>query len=309
MIASVIVPAHDAEATLPRTLAALATQQVDGEFEVIVVDDGSRDATGEVARRMGARVIRHDTPVGPGRSRDRGAAAAAADVLAFVDADCAPLPGWLAAGLQALDGRGLVQGRVEPRPDVHRGPFDRTLWVTRASGLFESANLFVRRDVFDRLSGFGDGLLPLAGAHFGEDVMFGWQARRAGVATGFADEALVHHEVFPRDTAEFVREGRRTGLFAALVREVPELRDTFLYRRYFLSRRSAAFALLAGGLGAAAIARRPWVAGLAALPYAKVAFGDARAMGPRVAAVRSVRDTVGFLSAAAGSAAARRLVL
>ena len=41
--ASVIVPARDAAATLPRTLAALAHQTVDDAYEVIVVDDGSQD--------------------------------------------------------------------------------------------------------------------------------------------------------------------------------------------------------------------------------------------------------------------------
>ena len=47
---SVIVPARDAAATLPATLAGLASQRVDGGAEVVVVDDGSRDGTGALAR-------------------------------------------------------------------------------------------------------------------------------------------------------------------------------------------------------------------------------------------------------------------
>lgn len=307
MLASVIVPAHDAAATLPRTLSGLAAQQVDGEFETIVVDDGSRDATARIADEYRARVIRHERPVGPGASRNRGAASARAAVLVFVDADCAPTPGWLAAGLRALEGAGLVQGRVEPRPDVPLGPYDRTLWVTRPWGLFESANLFVRRDVFERLGGFGDGLLALAGAHFGEDVIFGWSARREGIATAFCDEALVHHEVFPRTAADFLRERRRTGLFAALVREVPELRESFLHRRFFLTPRSAAFALAVAGGGIAWATRRP-LAALAAAPYARLAADDLRE-GPELALVHAAADAVGLASAVRGSAAARRVVL
>ncbi len=38
-----------------------------------------------------------------------------------------------------------------PRPEAAPGPFDRTLWVTGAWGLFESANLFVRRETFERV--------------------------------------------------------------------------------------------------------------------------------------------------------------
>lgn len=305
MLASVIVPAHDAAATLPRTLAGLAAQEVEREFEVIVVDDGSSDATGELAREAGARVLRHDEPIGPGASRNAGAATARGAALVFTDSDCAPTPGWLAAGLRALDAAGLVQGRVVPRSDVPVGPYDKTLWVTRAVGLFESANLFVRRDVFEQLGGFDDGLLQLAGAHFGEDVIFGWRARRAGVGTGFCEEAVVHHEVFPRSAADFVRERGRRALFAHLTRQVPELRETFLYRRFFLSRRSAAFALAAAG----AATRRPAIAALAALPYARLTVDDLRAGGPGLALARGAADAVGLASSVRGSIAARCLVL
>ena len=308
MLASVIVPAHDAAATLPRTLAGLAAQEVDGEFEVIVVDDGSSDHTAALAEDAGARVVRHDRPLGPGASRNAGVAAASAAALAFTDADCAPTPAWLAAGVRALDGAGLVQGRVEPRPDVPVGPYDKTLWVTHAWGLFESANLFVRREVFDAVGGFDDGLLELAGAHFGEDVVFGWRARRAGVRTAFCDEAMVHHEGFPRSAAEFVRERRRNALFAALVREVPELRDAFLYRRWFLSERSALFAVAAAGAGVALLTRRPPIA-LAALPYARLVRRELRGYGHRTALARAAADAVGFVASVRGSARARRLVL
>lgn len=305
MLASVIVPAHNAAGTLPRTLAGLAAQDLDGDFEVIVVDDGSSDGTGAIAERAGVRVLHNREPVGPGASRNRGAAEARGDVLAFTDADCAPTPGWLAAGLRATGTAGLVQGRVEPRPDVPVGPYDKTLWVTRPWGLFESANLFVRRDVFEQLGGFDDGLLRITGAHFGEDVIFGWRARRAGVETTFCDEALVHHEVFPRSAAEFVRERRRNALFAHLVREVPELRDDFLYKRFFLNRRSAAFALVAAG----AATRRPALAALAATPYARLVAADVRGAGPKVTLVRAAADAVGFVASLRGSSAARGLVL
>ena len=308
MLASVIVPAHDAAATLPQTLAGLAAQELDGEFEVVVVDDGSNDATPEIAEQAGVVVIRHERPVGPGASRNRGVAAATGRALAFTDADCTPAPGWLCAGVGALDAAGVVQGRVEPSPEVPVGPFDRTLWVTRAWGLFESANLFVRRDVFERLGGFDDGLLQVAGAHFGEDVIFGWRARRAGVPTGFCDDALVHHAVFPRGAGEFIREHRRNALFALLVREVPELREHFFYRRWFLSPRSAAFALAAAGAFAAAAVRRPALCATA-VPYGRLVADDLRRAGGRVALARGAADAVGLAALLRGSVAARRLLL
>src|SRR5207244_706930 len=70
-------------------------------------------------------------------------------VLASPDAASLPAPGGLEAGLAAIDGGAqLVQGRVGPPPGVERGPWDRFISVEREYGLYETANLFVSRDVF-----------------------------------------------------------------------------------------------------------------------------------------------------------------
>src|SRR5207245_2648461 len=152
--------------------------------------------------------------------------------------------GWLSAGHHALEEADLVQGKVAPDPAGWVGPFDRTLSVDHATGLFESANLFVRRGLFDRLGGFSAGLehgrsgRGRSGAPFGEDVLFGWRACRAGARTCFCDRALAYHEVRSRGPAEFVAERMRLAMFPALAVSVPELRESFFYRRVFLSRRS-----------------------------------------------------------------------
>ncbi|MBI2467114.1 MAG: glycosyltransferase family 2 protein [Candidatus Rokubacteria bacterium] len=92
-LASVVIPAYDAEATLPACLAALARQSLAPErFEVIVVDDGSTDATAQVAERAGVRVVRLPANAGPAAARNRGAQAARGEVLVFTDADCEPTP-------------------------------------------------------------------------------------------------------------------------------------------------------------------------------------------------------------------------
>src|SRR5689334_12401466 len=103
---SVIVPARDAAATLDGTLRALAAQDLDDDFEVLVVDDGSTDATAAIAEGFGppVRLLRMTGSTGAGSVRNHGAAAARGHVLAFTDADCAPTPGWLRAGLRALEG-------------------------------------------------------------------------------------------------------------------------------------------------------------------------------------------------------------
>jgi glycosyltransferase involved in cell wall biosynthesis len=297
----VVIPARDAAATIGGTLAALVAQQPD---EVIVVDDGSRDATAAVAERspVVTRVVR-GAGAGPGAARNAGAALATGDVLAFLDADCVPQPGWLRAGVRALSEADLVQGRTTPPPDAPLGPFDRTLWVVAPWGLFETANLFVRRDLFERLGGFEPWLSPARGKELAEDVWFGWRAVRAGARTAFCDEALVHHAVFERGPREYVAERLRLRYFPAMAKRMPELRDTFFWRRVFLSPRSAAFDAAVAGLVLAAAARRPWPLALAA-PYVSLARHR-----PRAWPVDALADAAGLAALLAGSARARSLVL
>src|SRR4051812_17355391 len=113
MDASVVITAWNAAATLPRTLAALAAQELDpGSYEVIVVDNGSDDGSGAIARAApgSVRVVERAHGLA-GEARNEGAAAASGQVLAFTDADCYPSASWLASGLRALEaGADLVQG-------------------------------------------------------------------------------------------------------------------------------------------------------------------------------------------------------
>ena len=314
MSATVIVPARDARRTLPRTLTALAGQVIDNQFEVIVVDNGSRDDTAALAERseVVSRVIRRARGDGPGAARNAGAAASSGEVLAFLDADCWPAPGWLASGIAAVGDDDLVQGKVLPDPDAGLGPFDRTLSVVDVRGLFESANLFVGRELFERIGGFPSGLeasdrgLGGDGAPFGEDVIFGWRARRAGARTGFSERALVYHEVLPRGPGGFVAERTRLAMFPALALLVPELRSDFFYRRLFLSRRSASFDLAATGVALAFATRRPLPL-LAAAPYARLVLASAlrwgRSAAPQVACVEAIADAVGAAALVRGSVA------
>ena len=313
-LVSVIVPARDSAGTLPRVLDCLRAQETGFDFEVLVVDDGSRDATPGLAQAAGApfRLIGSE-PRRPGAAvaRNRGAGQAKGSLLAFCDSDCYPTPGWLAAGARALESAEIVQGMVLPEPRVAIGPFDRSLWITGEAGLWETANLFVTRELFDRVGGFQECLAAPGGRPIGEDVWFGWRAKRLGARSAFIADALTHHAVFAQRPREYVAERSRRRHFPELVKLMPELRDAFLYRGLFLDARSAAVdgALLAAV--AALALRRPWLLS-AALPYGWMAAGRARAHGraaPGVAAVDLAADLTGAWALLRGSVGARTVVL
>ena len=321
---SVVIPARNAAATLRRTLSALAAQ-THPSFEIVVVDDRSTDGTAEIAMasatvstvvRLGegvggvARVsvaANGDEPPGtsatvaterggPGAARNAGARVAAGPVLAFTDADCFPRPDWLERACVALEDAELVQGRVTPQGTP--GRYDRTVYVAALAGLFETANLVITRELFDRLGGFEPGWTPGGGKELGEDTWLGWRARRLGARVAFAHDAVVEHAVIRRGATGFIAERRRLSAFPAMVQRIPELRSALCWRRPFLTERTAAFDAAAAGLVAAALTgrRAPLVL---TVPYLR--------HRPRLAAVAA--DAVGASALLVGSAKARRLLL
>jgi GT2 family glycosyltransferase len=183
MSIAVIIPARNAERVLPRTLAALS-----GARDVVVVDNGSRDATAAVALAHGARVVHEARPSRPG-ARNAGARATSADRLVFLDADCVPDAGWLAAMDRALDEHALAGGRVIVAGDASAAERFDTLWRLRqestiAEGWSGSGNLAIRRALFDELGGFDERF-----RHAGEDVDL---CLRAG-QIAYAPDAVVRH--------------------------------------------------------------------------------------------------------------------
>jgi hypothetical protein len=308
----VIVAARDAARTLPRTLAALAGQIVAGGHEVVVVDDRSSDDTAAIARAAGLGPVIASPGAGPAAARNAGARLASAPLLAFTDADCFPAPGWLAAGIGGLARAELVQGAVVPDPTARLGPFDRSLWVTADRGVYQTANLFIARDLFARLGGFESWLGPAAGKELGEDVLLGWSARRAGASAIFVPGAVVHHAVAPRGAAAFVGERLRLRYFPPLVARIPELRREACCGRLFLTPRSAAFDLALAGLLAGLGRRRAWPL-LVGLPYLALSVREARPwgrrQGPRVAVVGVLADVAGAAALGLGSVRSRTPLL
>jgi glycosyltransferase involved in cell wall biosynthesis len=252
--------------------------------------------------------------IGPAAARNRGVERAGGRLLAFCDADVFPAPGWLPAGAEALKRLELVQGKVLPDPTAPLGPFDRTIWVTAAIGLWEAASLFVTRELFERLGGFEEWLRPRRGKALAEDVWFGHRAERAGARTGFCAEALAYHAVFPRGWRDYAAERSRLQYFPAMAARMPELRREFLYRRVFLNRRTARFDLALVGV-ALALARRSPLPLALAVPYSRAARTHARRalpLGPSpggVLAADLAADLVGLAALLSGTVGHRAPVL
>ena len=158
---SFIVPAHNEEHELPETLGAIrAAAEADGEpFEIIVVDDASRDSTAEIARSFGAHVV----PVNLRQIaavRNAGARAARGEILFFVDADTRISPRQIPAALDALE-RGCSGGSARVALDA-QVPLWARVFVRVFCALYFAANLgvgafiFTRRSTFEAVGGFDE---------------------------------------------------------------------------------------------------------------------------------------------------------
>jgi glycosyltransferase involved in cell wall biosynthesis len=193
---SVIVPVRDGAEDIRALLECLDRQTLARDrFEIVIGDDGSTDGgTDGIATADGHVHVAAGPPQNSYATRNRAVAASSGAVLAFCDADCRPEPEWLERGLAALEGTDIVAGRI--RFDVLE---PRTAWTLVDMdgskdhehqvrvGIAETANLFIRRDLFDKVGGL-DGSVPEYG-----DFEFVVRALAAGAELSYGHEAVVWH--------------------------------------------------------------------------------------------------------------------
>jgi glycosyltransferase involved in cell wall biosynthesis len=91
---AVVICSLNGAVGVDRCLRALARQTIRSRLEIVLVDDGSTDSTSDVGRRHGVRVIRHQVNQGLAAARNSGLSASSAPLVAFLDDDCEPEPGW-----------------------------------------------------------------------------------------------------------------------------------------------------------------------------------------------------------------------
>lgn len=162
---SVIVIAFNEERRIERCLKALAAQDYQQSYEVIVVDDGSTDNTALLAEGYQplVRVLRLGTNQGRGAARRHGVDASAARAIGFVDADIEVGPDWLRRCMESLPGRAAVGGIAVPDGDIAPlaritgatiRPVNGSMPITGNNVVFDGAVL--RRTGFDETARLGE---------------------------------------------------------------------------------------------------------------------------------------------------------
>jgi len=176
---SVVIPVYNGADTLGGCLDALYASDY-GDFEVIVVDDGSTDATPQVVSRYRCRMLTLPQNVGAAQAKNAGAQEATGEILFFTDADVhlrRETLSYVAEDLQNPEVDGVVGLLAESCPYMNFASLFKNGWMhftyrrqPRRVGLFFTSAAAIRRELFLRQGGFDS---RYAGASITEDIEFG----------------------------------------------------------------------------------------------------------------------------------------
>jgi cellulose synthase/poly-beta-1,6-N-acetylglucosamine synthase-like glycosyltransferase len=230
---SVVIPTYNAEKTIGPLLDSLLNLDYP-DYEVVVVNDGSRDGTKAIVQRYPVRLI--DQPnLGASAARDAGLRAATGEIIAYTDSDVAVTPKWLRRLVEPLQdpGIGATTGRTVflrnetctswvRSMDIERRNARRNEFTRVANG----PNSAFRTDVLHEVGGFDPHW------YHAEDTEVSYRVWQKGYRIRYVPEAVVHH-VPEDDWRDFLRKRYRDAkAFTRMLAKYPRtavLHDDFVH--------------------------------------------------------------------------------
>lgn len=208
---SIIIPVKNGGKTIKKCLDSLKNLNY-ANYELIVIDDNSSDATPEILRQYpplaGGRGWKIKTQgltsTGPSACRNLAIKQAKGEYLAFTDADCLVHPEWLnelLKGFEEEDVVGVGGDQQSPQDETDFGKlvqdFLKTVgfvadYVKKEKKKIETkhnptCNVMYKKEIFDKVGGFLEGLWP------GEDVELDYRIKKPGYKLIYNPEAIVYH--------------------------------------------------------------------------------------------------------------------
>jgi GT2 family glycosyltransferase len=209
---SVVIPAHNKVKVTYYALCALLLAHNTTSFEVILVDDGSTDATAEIEELVtGIRVIHNKKPLRFIKACNRGVSKARGHYVVLLNNDTEVTVGWLDALVDAFhrfdevgavggkllfpdgtlqDAGGIIWGSGNPwNYGSKQNPWDPRFCYTRQVDYLSGAALMTTKAIWDEVGGLSSYLEPM----YFEDTDFSFKVREAGYKTYFVPSSVIYH--------------------------------------------------------------------------------------------------------------------
>lgn len=229
---SIIVPVYNVENSIVELMRSLLGQEYPGKYEIIIVDNKSTDLTSQKLKSFNrVKVIKEYKIQSSYAARNRGLKNVGGRIIVFIDADCVAKKDWLKRGIGCLLKKksDLVAGQVKfifkgKKPNVYEyldsaRKMNQKSYVKRGFGA--TANLFVRKKVFDEIGTFRSDL------ESGGDYEFGIRATKAGFKIEYCGKAIVVHPA--RSTlSQLLKKTKRVGKGQAQLQKLGLLKDNKL---------------------------------------------------------------------------------
>lgn len=201
---TIIIPSHNQLQLLKNALASLECQTWTlDRLEVIVVDDGSSDGTGDYLRsysgKLQLRPVFHAEAKGRSGARNAGLRIASGDPIILLDGDMEVVPEFVEAHVAAGNGEAAVLGMVRYHPDVQRsaltryypqrGAWKHPQWTDMPGRYFVTLNVSLPRWAVEKVGLLDENFR----GYGGEDLDYGVRLRKAGVPFRTSEKALSYH--------------------------------------------------------------------------------------------------------------------
>jgi glycosyltransferase involved in cell wall biosynthesis len=193
------------------------------EYEIIIVDDGSVDETGDVVKEYGFETNRikyfKQSNKGPAAARNKGIRESQGEILVFTDDDCLPAGNWLETIQNVFDSKSNIAG-VEGRTYTERqsqSPFTHQVVNLRGGRAYPTCNIAYKAEIVRKEGGFDENF-PYP---HNEDVDLAWRIMRHG-PIDFCKEMLVYHPPRKEKLLQLIRRGRVLGSEFYLFQKFPE---------------------------------------------------------------------------------------
>lgn len=211
---SVIIPAYNAEKYLREAVKSAAAQCPELEKEIIIIDDGSDDATQKIARELADKLIQTDR-VGAACARNAGLSAAAGNIIVLLDADDVLLDGSIAAMYAVIcGGAEAVFSRAEDFISDELTEEEKSRLSPRAgsyAGVLPGCSM-IRKEVFDKIGLFDTSLKS------GETVAWMMKLRESAIPTVQLDTVTLKRRLHMTNTGRLSKNQEMKN-YAKLLRE------------------------------------------------------------------------------------------